>query len=159
MKLKSALLLSLFIACQGGYAQTNRISSFDTLMQCLNAGQQVRVITYYALCKWAPENKSDTPVPDAISGMNIDTYEYFAPGTVHNKLAFVVFSNSKLIQNPKGKGYVYNYGKFRINADNTVQITAEYINPKNFKVQMNEVFAGKLNDGQNGEGVNLFRME
>ena len=89
--------------------------------------------------------------------MDIDTYEYFPVGAVHNKNTFVVFSNSKLVQNPIGKGYVLNYGKVRINEDNTVQVTAKYIHPKNYKELMSEVFVGKLNDSHNNEGINLFK--
>jgi hypothetical protein len=124
-------------------------------MQSLNAGGQVRVVIHYSLCKWA-DQKNVSPMPNAIAGMDIDTYEYFAPGAAHNKADFIVFANSKLIQNPVGKGFVYNYGKVRINADNTIQVTAKYVHPKSFRVLMNEVFVGKINDGKNGEALDLF---
>ncbi|MEI7498892.1 MAG: VirK family protein [Bacteroidota bacterium] len=157
MNLKVLILICFLIASWSGLAQTTRITNFDDLMANLNAGEQIRVVIHYALCKWSPEQAEQSPVPDAITGMDIDTYEYFAPGAVHNKFAFVVFANSKLIMNPVGKGFVYNYGKVRINADNTVQVTAKYIHPKNFNVKMNESFSCKLNDGTNNEGINLFK--
>lgn len=156
MKIKILTLFCIVLTCQLAHAQTTRIASFDELMISLNAGEQVRVVIHYSLCKWPADKKDQSPVPDAITGMNVDIYEYFAPATVHNKLAFVVFSNSKLIQNPIGKGFVYNYGKVRINADNSVQVTAKYIHPKSFKVVMDEVFIGRLNDGENGEGIDLY---
>jgi len=152
------LLLCLFFFCRSGWSQTTRITSFENLMKSLNAGEHVRVVIHYALCKWSAEQKDQSPVPDAISGMDIDIYEYFAPGAAHNnKIAFVVFANSKLIQNPIGKGFVYNYGKVRINADNSVMVTAKYINPRNYKVLMDESFIGKLNDGSANEGIDLFK--
>ncbi|MBN1650054.1 MAG: hypothetical protein JW857_01925 [Bacteroidales bacterium] len=138
-------------------AQTTRITNFDELMQSLNSGEQVRVVIQYGLCEWAPNQQKQSPTPDAITGMNIDVYEYFSPGLVNNKMAFVVFSNAKLIQNPIGKGFVYNYGKLRINADNSVQIKARYIHPKNLKVVMDETFIGEINDGTNKKGINLFK--
>ena len=125
-------------------------------MTALNAGEQVRVVIHYKLCKWAPGMVEQSPVPDAITGMNIDTYEYFAPGAAHNEKAFVVFGNSKLIQNPMGKGFVYNYGKLRINVDNSVIVTAKYIHPKSFRTLMDESFIGKIDDGSNNEGISLF---
>ena len=109
------------------------------------------MVIHYGLCQWASAEKKQTPTPKAIAGMPLDTYEYFPIGMVHNKNPFVVFSNSKLIQNPKGKGFVFNYGKVRINEDNTVQVTAKYLQPKNYHVLMSEAFVGKLN-----EGVELF---
>ncbi len=142
---------------QIGYAQTSRLTSFDELMQSLNSGNQVRVVIQYGLCKWPKDKSNQSVIPDAITGMNIDTYEYFANGAAHNLTAFVVFSNSTLIQNPIGKGFVYNYGKVRINADNSVIVTAKYINPKNYKVLMDECFIGKLDDGTNNEGISLFK--
>jgi hypothetical protein len=155
MNLKLLSLFCLIFIFRIGSAQTTPITNFDDLMNSLNAGRKVRIVIHYALCKWSDGNDK-SPVPDAIAGMDIDTYEYFAPGALHNKSAFIVFANSKLIQNPGGKGFVYNYGKVRINADNTVIVTAKYINPGNFRVQMDESFVGKLSDGKNGEGINLF---
>lgn len=152
MKFRVFISFLLIFISQLITAQTTRVINFDQLMESLNAGEQVRVVIHYALCKWAADKIEQTPTPNAITGMDIDTYEYFAPGVVHNKVAFVVFSTAKLIKNPKGKGMVYNYGKLRINADNTVQVTAEYINPKTYKVLMSEVFIGKIN-----EGINIFK--
>lgn len=156
MKVKILVFVFLSLISQYGIAQNTRITSFDHLMESLNSGAPIRVIIHYALCKLQEDQNTQSPVPDAITGMDIDTYEYFAPGAAHNKIAFVVFSNAKLIKNPVGKGFVYNYGKVRINADNTVQVTANYIHPKRFKTKMEEIFIGKLNDGKNGEGINIF---
>jgi hypothetical protein len=158
MKIKYLILICVLFFSQISWSQTTRVTNFNELMQALNAGEQVRVVIQYGLCEWATDLDKQSPVPDAITGMNIDVFEYFAPGAVHNKMAFVVFSNSKLIQNPIGKGFVYNYGKLRINSDNTVQINAQYINPKNFKVVMDETFIGNINDGTNGKGIHLFKQ-
>lgn len=156
MRRKFLFLTCLLLIGFVSRAQTTRITNFDELMQSLNSGEQVRVVIEYGLCEWAPNQQKQSPTPNAITGMNIDVYEYFSTGVVNNKMAFVVFSNAKLIQNPMGRGFVYNYGKVRINADNTVQINAQYINPKNFKVIMDETFIGTINDGVNKKGINLF---
>lgn len=156
MKFKVLTLLLLILTVQVAVSQTTRIMDFNKLMQSLNAGERVRVVIEYQKCAWQDTTKKSA-IPNAITGMDIDTYEFFEKGVVHNKMAFVVFSDTKLIQNPKGKGFIYNYGKIRINADNTVLVTAKYIDPKNFKEQMNEVFVGKLNDGTNKEAINLFK--
>jgi hypothetical protein len=156
-KLNYFLLSGLMLACQFGIAQTTRLTNFDQLMQSLNSGEKVRVVIHFGLCQWALSQNKQTPTPKAVTGMDIDTYEYFPAGAVHNSKAFVVFSNTKLIQNPIGKGFVLNYGKVRINEDNTVQVTAKYLHAKNHKELMSEVFVGKLNDGNNNEGINLFK--
>ena len=153
MKISVFILFSMLFISQLTIAQTTRINTFDQLMESLNTGEQVRVVIHYALCKWATDKIEQKPTPNAITGMDIDTYEYFAPGVVYNKEAFMVFSDTKLIQNPIGKGMVYNYGKIRIYADNSVQVTAEYLNPKSYKVLMHQVFKGKIN-----EGINIFKQ-
>lgn len=155
MKLKFIILFCLLFIGSLGKAQTTLIPDFGELMELLNSGEKVRIVIHYALCHWQDTSVKES-VPDAVAGMDIDTYEYFAAGAVRNKIEFCVFSNSKLIQNPIGKGFVYNYGKVRINADNTVIVTAKYIHPKSFKVLMNETFVGKLNNGKNNEGIHLF---
>lgn len=157
MKIKICFLFLLFIICLSGPAQPVRIKSFKDLEASLNNGERVRVVIHYAQCKLSTDGSQQSPAPDAITGMDIDTFEYFAPGAAHNLKAFLVFSQMKMIQNPIGKGFVYNYGKVRINDDNSVIVSAKYINPKNLKVVMDESFSGILNDGTNGGGIDLFR--
>ena len=157
MKIKFYILTFSLFLCFSGRSQTTLVTSFDDLMTSLNAGVRVRVVIHYARCERYPAQADQSPVPDAITGMDIDTYEYFAEGAVYNKAAFVVFANSKLIQNPLGKGFVFNYGKLKINADNSVIVTAKYIHPKTFKVLMDESFRCKLSTGTDNEGIHLFK--
>ncbi len=157
MDVRYLLLFCLLVLGRPGFAQTSRISDFDELMSSLNSGGQVRVIIQFARCVRADENEKQNPIPDASAGMEIDTYEYFAAGAIGNQNPFVVFSTTKLIQNPKGKGFVLNYGKVRINSDNTAVVTTRYIHPKSYRVLMDEKYACKLNDGKNQEGINLYK--
>jgi len=138
-------------------AQSRRISNFQQLMESLRAGEPVRVVIEYGLCRWSNGENDPAPTPKAITGMNIDTWEFFPEGAVHNKQSFVVFSESKLIMNPKGKGFVINYGKVKISADNSVLITAKYLRPKNNSELMSEQFAGEINDGTNQGGISIFK--
>ncbi len=157
MRIKYYILTIFSLLSLAGYMQTVQINDFSQLMESLNSGEQVRIIIHYSKCEWQSK-EMQVPIPEAISGLDIDVYEYFAAGAINNPMAFVVFSTSKLIQNPHGKGFVYNYGKFRINADNTVIITAMYIQPKSYKVLMQDNYSGKINDGNNEYGVYLFKQ-
>jgi len=138
-------------------SQTVRINNFDELLTTLRSGENVRVVVNYGKCKLLLNGKEKPSSPDVIAGVGIDTYEYFAAGSAGNSLSFIVFSESKLIKNPNGKGYVYNYGKFKIYSDNSVEINARYLNPKNYKVVMDELFKGSINNGINEGGINLFK--
>ena len=69
-------------------------------MVSLKSGKQVRMVVYYNKCKLISDNEEKEKVPDAIGGMNLGVYEYFAKEAVKNKLAFVVASESKFIENP-----------------------------------------------------------
>jgi len=152
-----SLLLSMVVVLvlQVG-AVHPQITSFDELMKTLNAGGHVRAVFYYAKCTLISDNENQEKVPDAIGGMDIGTYEYFAPNAVKNKDAFVVLSESKLIEYPKGDGYVYNYVKVKIEPNNKVRITARYLDSKTMEEKMNENFFGQINDGKNDGGVFLF---
>jgi len=153
---KSALLLSSLLFAGIIVFGQKKLNSFEELMASLNSGKQVKMVMHYARCQLISDNEIEDKVPDAIGGMTIDVYEYFEKGAVRNDQAFVVFSESKLIQYPKGEGYVYNYVKVKITADNKVKITAEYLNPVNFSVMMTENFFTSINDGKNEGGVFLF---
>lgn len=151
------LILSLIIiaALQVG-AAPSQIKSFDELMKILNTGGHVRVVFYYAKCTLISDNENQEKVPDAVGGMEVSTYEYFAPNSVKNKEAFVVFSENKLIGYPKGDGYVYNYVKVKIEPNNKVKITARYLDAKSMEVKMDENFFGQINDGKNDGGIFLY---
>ena len=101
---------------------------------------------YYAKCQLISDNEIKAKSPDAIGGMTIDTFEYFAKNTVKsNSDAFVVASVSTLIANPLGKGHVYNYVKMKISEDGKIRITARYLDPKTFEENMDESFYTDLN--------------
>lgn len=139
------------------HSQPVQIHSFDELLLSLDSGEKVRAIVHYGRCKLYINETEQSVSPDAVAGMDIDTFEYFPAGVAGNKLPIIVFSESKLINNPTGKGYVYNYGKFKIYSDNSVEITARYLRPGNQKVIMDELFKGIIDNGSNGGGIKLFR--
>jgi hypothetical protein len=90
---------------------------------------------------------------NAVTGMAIDTYEYFGEGFRPGSKPFLSFSESKLIRNPLGKGYVINYGKVKVLSNDSVTITAQYLKPGRHKVLMDATFRGKINNGKNDGGV------
>ena len=141
----------------GLMAQKSQITTFDELMTCLKQGGDVRVVIHYKQCILIREGDTVAQVPDAIGGMEIGTFEYFAPMSVHNKLAFVVFSKSVLIANPIGKGMVINYGKVRVRSDNSVEIIARYLHHRSKKILMDERFIGEINDGKGDQGIYFYR--
>ncbi len=151
MKKKAVFsLMATLLFMVGSSLAGNPVKNFDELMKSLNEGKSMRMIVHYADCQLISDNEIQERVPNAIGGMDIDVYEYFAEGAVRNKVAFVVFSTSKLIQNPIGDGYVYNYVKVKVSADNKVRITARYLNPITFEEEMDENFFSTINDGEEG---------
>jgi hypothetical protein len=156
---KIALLISSLLCAGSMIFGQKQLNSFEELMTALNSGKQVKMVMHYAKCQLISDNEIGEKVPEAIGGMTIDVYEYFEKGAVRNDQAFVVFSESKLIQYPKGDGYVYNYVKVNITADNKVKITAEYLNPVNYCVMMTENFFTSVNDSINDGGVTVFATE
>lgn len=156
---KIVLLIVSLVLISGISLGQKQLNSFDELMEVLNSGGEVRVIMHYAKCQLISDNEIEEKVPDAIGGMTIDVYEYFAIGAVRNDEAFVVFSQAKLIQYPMGKGYVSNYAKVKISADNKIRITAEYLDPITYEIKMTENFFTSVNDGNNDGGVFLYQAK
>jgi len=158
--MKKLITAIFFIATTFGFlnAQTTQLNNFESLMEALNSGEKVRAVFHYKHCKLISDNKVVDPVrvPDAIGGMGIDVYEYFAAGAIRNKEAFVVFSVSKLIENPIGEGYVYNYAKVKVYANNEVEIIARYLDSKTMEEIMNESFYTLINDGKSDDNAAYF---
>ena len=135
------------------------IKGFNELMQALQSGKYVKMVVEYKKCQLISDNEISEKVPDAVGGMTIDTWEFFAKGAVRNDKAFVAFSASHLIQYPKGEGYVYNYVKVKVSEDNKVKITARYVDPKSFENLMDENFFCEINDGKNGAGIFFYEIQ
>ncbi|MFZ4400107.1 MAG: hypothetical protein ACOYO1_08745 [Bacteroidales bacterium] len=153
---KISLLTVLFLIISTSVIAQKQLNNFEDIMTSLKSGKQVRMVAYYNKCKLISDNEEKEKVPDAIGGMNLGVFEYFAKEAVKNKLAFVVASESKLIENPKGEGFVYNYVKIKISEDNKVKITAQYIDTKTFEQKMDENFFGEINDGKNEKAVYFY---
>lgn len=132
-------------------AKPSQLKDFDELMDALRTGKDVRVVAEYGKCKLISGNEEKT-APNAIGGVGVDVWEYFAPMSIGNPTAFVVFSQSKLINYG---GYIYNYAKFRVGDDNKVKITAQYADAKDLSIEMDENFFSEINDGKN-EGAIYF---
>lgn len=154
--MKKKLLLSLSFLIFASIANAQQLTTFEQLMDALKAGKQVNAVMHYAKFKLISDNEEQDKVPDAIGGMELSTWEYFAQNAVRNKEAFVVFSETKLIKYPKGDGFVYNYVKLRIDEKNKVKVNAQYLDPVTYISKMDENFFGTINDGKNEGGLYLF---
>ena len=148
------LLLILPFAGSQTFAQ-KQLKDFDALMDALNGGAIVRMTIHYGECTLIVDGKEEDKSVNAVGGMSLDVYEYFAKGVVYNKQAFVVASKTKLIANPLGDGFTYNYAKVKVYADGTVKLLAQYVDPKTFEVTMNETFVTTMNQGKT-EGAAYF---
>ena len=88
--------------------------------------------------------------------MDLNTFEYFAPGSIGNKKGYIASSHAVLIHHPR-HGYVLNYVKVRIYEDNKVEIGARYVTPDTYKTQMDEVFNTEVHSGTNNGGARFYR--
>ncbi|HEX38089.1 MAG TPA: hypothetical protein ENG70_04430 [Candidatus Cloacimonetes bacterium] len=116
-------------------------------MTALNSEHDVRVIIHYGVCKLISNIEEESYSPDAIGGMSIDVYEYFPAGIYGNKNGYVVLSENKLIENPIGSIYVFNYVKIKIFDDEKVRIIARYLDAETFEEVMDESFYTVINSG------------
>lgn len=148
--MRKLLLLSLLLIPGMLMAKNQKLESFEQVMNALKQGKVVHAVFYYKDCQLISDNEIEDESVDAIGGMKIDTWEYFAKGSIRNKEAFVVTSATKLIANPKGKGYVYNYVKLKIYESGKVKITANYVHSVTHEETMTENFFTEINVGEKG---------
>ena len=137
-------------------ASTIQLNSFEELMEALEHGEEVRVVVHYGDCQLISGNEIKERVPDAIGGMGINVFEYFAKMSVGNEKAFLAFSHTSLINYG---GYIYNYAKFKVMEDGKVKITAQYANPGSFDLEMDENFFSTINNGKNEGAVYFYKQK
>lgn len=154
MKKILPVVLLCLVSMQPAVAQTRLLKNFDQLMFALRTGSEVRAVIYYSRCKLIADS-IEAKAPDAIGGMTLNTFEYFAQNAVKNQKAFVTASQTQLIAHPR-QGHVLNYVKIRIYEDNTVEISARYLNPVTYQVVMDETFYGAVSSGEDGNGICLY---
>ncbi len=148
------VLIIFFLLSQIIFPQKKQITTFDELIKSLKNGYNVRVIVEYQKCKLFIDSTEVNSV-NAIGGMDISTFEYFEKGSIRNEKAFISFSETVLISHKK-YGYVFNYVKFRIYEDESVEITARYLIPTNFEIVMDETFYCTFDKKDETGGVKLF---
>lgn len=153
------ILLIAFLAVSLGLPASGpvQLKSFQSILDGLTRGASVRAVFHYARCRMIRDNKEAEKVPDAIGGMTLDTFEYFAPGSVGNKEGFIASSHGVLISHPR-YGYVLNHVKVRIHADGNVRIIARYLDPRSLEVRMDESFYTRIDTGSHTTGAEFFRI-
>ena len=151
------LLVMLIASVLPARAETRRLENFEALMAALKQGESVRVVIDYGRCRLMMDGKP-ADAPKAIGGMAIEVFEYFAPKAVGNPKAFVVFSETSLINHPK-RGFVQNYVKFKVREDDSVEVTAQYIKPVTMRIVMDETFTSVIDDAKNQGAVSFFAQK
>jgi len=162
MKKQGTLIFTFLVACFATLpafilAQGETLPDFSAVVDALRSGHRIAVVIDYAKCDLFTDGKMQERMPDISGGMTMDAWEYFSAGSVHNPQAFLVFSTSKLIRNPIGKGMVYNYVKVKIRDNDSVTVTAQYLRPGSYKAIMDEEFRGAICDGKNNGCIHFFK--
>lgn len=154
--MKSKLILFFLFAVTSLMAQKTQLNNFTELMDALYTGEDVRVVIYYGQCKLFSEGEEQEESVDATGGMEIGTYEYFSKMLFGNPNAFVVASETQLINHPR-YGYVLNYGKLKVYDDDRVELNAKYLTPGTYEEQMDETFKSVISDGENDGAVYFYK--
>lgn len=156
MNMKRTILFSiLVIFCQYTlYSETVNICSFNDFLNSLLNGEQIRVVVDYSRCLLESDGEISDQGPQAWGGMNVEVFEYFAPGLLGNEFGFVAFSHNSFIQ--LGQDFIYDYVKFRIFSNDSCEISVIYLNPGNLEILMEEKFITEINDSFNDCGLFLY---
>ncbi len=154
--MKNLVLIACLALFAGSAFAQKQLKTFDELMEALNSGNTVQAVFHYHKCEVYVDGKQEETMPEIIGAMHIEVYEYFGKMAIGNPNAFVVSSTSKFIKNPLGDGYVHNYAKVKVAADNSVTITAQYVNPETFEADMDEQFKTVMNNGKNDAGAYFY---
>ncbi|HRF60727.1 MAG TPA: VirK family protein [Fimbriimonadaceae bacterium] len=154
MKRLPVVTLLLFGMLSWTLADTRRLTTFPAMMDALKQGKVVHLVVEYAKCKLKVDGE-EVKAPDAIGGMKLETWEYFAKGVIRNDRAYVASSETVLIAHPR-HGHVFNYVRVRLYEDGKVEITARYLKTGTYEVVMDETFTGEISGGKDDKAVSLF---
>ncbi len=142
------IVLFLLTSAAAGFAQNSPLVTFEELLETLKRGYTVRGTFYYQKCDLYMDDKKMEKSRDEVGGMSIESFDYFGRNAVKNQKAFIAFSDSEMIEDPQGIGYVYNYTHIRIYEDRKVVISKRNVDPITFENRMEERFETTLHDGK-----------
>jgi hypothetical protein len=150
-------LIALVLVIAGrADALPRQLKHAGEILSALKAGGRVRVVLRYKDMSLVDERGQPQASPDAIGGMDLGTYEYFAAGAVGNTEGYLAASHTQLIRHPR-YGYVLNYVKIAVYDGGTVKIVAQYLSPTTYEVKMDETFTTMVADGTN-KGAAVFYL-
>lgn len=150
----AALVTLAFVAAGRAEAQPKPLRTAAEILAALSSGRQVRAVLHYKDMALVDEKGEPQKSPDAVGGMDLATFEYFAAGAVGNKEGYFVASHTQLIRHPR-YGYVLNYVKLSVYNSGAVKIVAQYLSPTTYEVKMDETFTTTVADGTN-KGAAVF---
>lgn len=151
MQLTSVVLLAVacsWLAPLQARAQPTQLRNARDILAALSAGRQVRAVFHYKGMALADDQGRPQQAPDAIGGMTLDTFEYFAAGAIGNAEGYLAASHAQLIRHPR-HGYVLNYVKVSVYDGGRVRILAQYLAPATYDVKMDETFTTEVATGAN----------
>lgn len=140
------------------------LTTFDDLYGALASGSSVRAISNYSQCTFFPNSSDDAgaPVgewgPRAVGGTSIGTFEaFFDPR--FGPVPFLAFSDSTLIQNYQGVGFIHDFVKTTVLSNGTVWITVQYIDALTYNVTMTESFVCAITSPAVAGGVSFYNVD
>jgi len=153
-RLVLALTAAALLASATASAEPARLQSAAEILGALTSGRQVRAVLRYKNMTLVNDKGQPETAPDAVGGMPLDTFEYFAAGAVGNPEGYLAASHTQLIHHPR-HGYVLNYVKVSVYDSGRVKIVAQYLAPGTYEVKMNETFSTDIATGA-GKGAAAF---
>ena len=154
----AAVVVLGFVAAGRAEAQPKPLKTAAEILAALSSGRQVRAVLHYKDMALVDEKGEPQKSPDAVGGMDLATFEYFAAGAVGNKEGYFVASHTQLIRHPR-YGYVLNYVKLSVYDSGAVKIVAQYLSPTTYEVKMDETFTTTVADGTNKGAAVFFVLD
>ncbi|MBN1150645.1 hypothetical protein JXA84_05425 [candidate division WOR-3 bacterium] len=156
-KMRKTVFTAIFLFAPTLFSQTDSLYDYVSLKNNLLSGIQVRVVVHYGTCTVLIEGEPIQEPPDAIGGMNIDTFEIFSKGVFENEYEYLSFSGNSLVL--LRERHVINYVKFRVFENDSVSIRAQYVDPLSYEVLMDEEFLTMIRDEKGNGGVLFFSCQ
>jgi len=135
-----------------------RLDSALEIRAALRAGGRVRAVFEYKRMHLVDHDGQEQTPPDAVGGMDLEPFEYFAAGSVGNDVGYLTASHAQLIRHSR-YGYVTNYVKVTVEDTGAVRILAQYLDPHTDEVLMDETFTTEIADGVNKGAAFFYLIE
>lgn len=156
MKILSSItsIFLAFLVSSMTYAASSQLSGYNDLLNALREGTKVRAIINFDGCTAKDGTKTNLP-PNMVGGFSFNVFHHYPVKMDAEHTKYAVATAIIHMTDHPSFGFVTNYVRLRVFADNTVELHSAFYDPKTYEQKRAMDYSCKMAEKAGDVGVLL----